>query len=223
MSTPDPLPRRSPSARVRRRQDATRQRLVAAASELVAADGVAALRLRAVAEAADVGFGSFYSYFGSKEELVDAVAAQAISILTESTIELLETIEDPAQAVSVAHRWFVHQAVDDAQLAWLIVHLDHSGAFLERAVDPFTRQLFVRGMAAGRFRELDIDVAINHGVSTTIGAMRAVLERHAPPASGQSSAELVLRALGVPFEEARALSRAALPAMTSRSPWRTAR
>lgn len=200
-----------PADRVQRRKDATRARLIAAATTLIAGDGVDSLRLRRITDEADIAGGAFYNYFSSKEELVEAVVGEAIAALTASTIRLLQAIEDPAEAVSVAHRWFVRQAVVDPRMAWLLVHLDRANTFVLEAVTPFSRDLLGGGIATGRFDDMDVDVAITHAVSTTIGAMRAVLEHDAPPESAQQSAELLLRAFGVAPAEARRIAQAPMP------------
>lgn len=57
--------------------DAVRGRLVDAAEAIVRDHGVNALRLDSVAEAAGLHRSSVYRYFGSKEELLTAVATQS--------------------------------------------------------------------------------------------------------------------------------------------------
>lgn len=57
--------------------EATRQRLVDAAEEIVRARGVAALRLDSVADAVGLHRSSVYRYFDSKEELVTSVVLRA--------------------------------------------------------------------------------------------------------------------------------------------------
>jgi AcrR family transcriptional regulator len=57
--------------------DAVRGRLVDAAEAIVRDNGVNALRLDSVAEAAGLHRSSVYRYFGSKEELLTAVVTQA--------------------------------------------------------------------------------------------------------------------------------------------------
>src|SRR5581483_11124334 len=60
-------------SRVARKRLQARSRLIEAASAVIAERGVEGLRLRELADRADVGFGSFYTHFASKEELVEAV------------------------------------------------------------------------------------------------------------------------------------------------------
>src|SRR3979490_2988344 len=59
-------------SRVARRKEQARQRLVRAAAQIIVSKGTEGLRLREIADLADVGFGSFYTHFDSKEELIAA-------------------------------------------------------------------------------------------------------------------------------------------------------
>src|SRR4030095_6692086 len=65
--------RRGTAGRVARRRLETRARLVRAARELMARKGVGATSIQEITEAADVGFGSFYNHFDSKETIPPAV------------------------------------------------------------------------------------------------------------------------------------------------------
>ncbi len=64
--------------RQERRRENTRASLVGAARELFAGKGVEATAIAEITEAGDVGFGSFYNYFDSKEETAEAVLEAAI-------------------------------------------------------------------------------------------------------------------------------------------------
>jgi len=75
-------PTRSPKAaevgtdrepRNARRKRETRERLLDAALRLMAERGMAGVTINEITEAADVGFGSFYNYFESKEAIYDAI------------------------------------------------------------------------------------------------------------------------------------------------------
>jgi AcrR family transcriptional regulator len=77
--------------------EATRQRLVDAAEEVVRDRGVAALRLDSVAEAVDLHRSSIYRYFDSKEELITAVVLQASLRVGGRVIERLGEDATPEQ------------------------------------------------------------------------------------------------------------------------------
>lgn len=85
----------------RPRHDAlTRQALLAAAEGLVAEGGLAALQLRAVAQIAGTTTRAVYSVFGSKDGLLDALAARAFELLDDA-LDRLPRTDDPADDLIV--------------------------------------------------------------------------------------------------------------------------
>jgi AcrR family transcriptional regulator len=204
--------KRSAPTRVQLRQERVLARLKQAASQVIAEKGVEGLRLRDVTEIADVGFGSFYSHFASKEQLVEAVVTDLVVNLADATIARTARLADPAEAASAAHRWFVRQAFEAPEFAWLVVHLDRADALFERAILPYAEELLRRGIEAGRFRVMDVRVTLTYVVGATFAVMRAVLEGRLGDDADVTSAEALLGALGLCEREAAEVARRALPA-----------
>lgn len=61
------------ATRVERRKEETRQRIVRAAFELFSAKGLEATTVAEISQAADIGKGTFFTYFPSKEAVFSAV------------------------------------------------------------------------------------------------------------------------------------------------------
>lgn len=78
----------STSARVQRRRDNQRQRIIQEAAARFADLGPDAVRLDQVADAADVSRGTLYSHFQTKEELLRAIMRPAL----EAAVDGLRTI-----------------------------------------------------------------------------------------------------------------------------------
>jgi AcrR family transcriptional regulator len=202
-------------SRVARKRDLARRRLISAAIELIAEKGVEGLRLREIADRADIGFGSFYNHFDSKEDLVEAVVAEHVGSLTEAIISYAAELEDPAETAAVAHRNFVRLAFEDRQLAWLLVHLDRADAILESASHPHLGPVLARGMQSGRFEGIEIDVAVSFIVGATVAVMRGILEGRLGAGSEIGSARTMLRACGLSDADALAVASRALPHRSS--------
>jgi AcrR family transcriptional regulator len=81
--------------RPREHREDTRDALRAAAERIVAGDGYGAFSVRAVAEEAGTTTRAVYSLFGSKDGLVDTLAASAFDFLY-TTIDALPETDDPA-------------------------------------------------------------------------------------------------------------------------------
>ncbi|CAM5680576.1 hypothetical protein SVIOM342S_03706 [Streptomyces violaceorubidus] len=89
-----------PSNRFERRRAETRQSLVRAARQILADTGDTGASIQAIAERADVGFGSFYNHFASKAELFDAAVVDALEEFGQAVDEHLRETEDPAELVA---------------------------------------------------------------------------------------------------------------------------
>src|SRR3954471_7520115 len=84
-----------PSDRRSRRKAETRTKLVEAAKTLVARQGVEGTRIQEITEEADVGFGSFYNYFSSKDELIEVVLAEVVAAQGAAINAATATLDDP--------------------------------------------------------------------------------------------------------------------------------
>ena len=62
----------TPTSRSERRRNRQRQRLIDAARQIIARKGLSGLTVQDVTEEADMAVGSFYTYFPSKEALLEA-------------------------------------------------------------------------------------------------------------------------------------------------------
>jgi AcrR family transcriptional regulator len=68
-----------------RKRKATRERMAAAAAQLVATDGLAGATVERIAEAADVGRATFFRYFSSKEDAVaEGIASQWLDFIVSA-------------------------------------------------------------------------------------------------------------------------------------------
>jgi len=98
--------------RPREHDEATREALRAEAERIVAEHGLAALSVRAVADAAHTTTRAVYSTFGSKEGLVDALAQTAFEFLDTEIAKLPETDDPVRDAVQVAITVFRRLALE---------------------------------------------------------------------------------------------------------------
>jgi AcrR family transcriptional regulator len=194
--------------RTDRRRVQTRRKLTAAARELIAESGVANLRVGEITERADVGRGSFYNHFESKEDVVAAVVRDSLEELATSVVAaVVDSADDAAVGASAADRRFLRLAYDDPAFARLLVQLGTADTLFIDAVRPYARDALERGIASGRFQVSNLDVVLTMLAASAIALIRSMLEGEAPPDADQHHAESVLRMLGVPPDEAREISR----------------
>jgi AcrR family transcriptional regulator len=217
---PGPSPRpdaalASRSDRHTRRREQTRAKLLAAARTLFARQGVDNTRINEITDEADVGFGSFYNHFDSKEAIVEAVLVETVAAQGAAIEALVAELADPAEVIAVAHRYFVRLARTDPDWGWLLVRLDVSHKVVPAALGPFAQRDLDRGIAARRLRVPDRNIAMLAIGGALLAVMHAVLEGQAPADADIHHAEGVLRMLGLGPDDAAHIARLPLPAVHS--------
>src|SRR5215212_10637460 len=98
MSEPD-----DPPNRLTRRKQRTRAALIKAAQGFIAA-GKLNVPVLEITQAADVGMGSFYNHFQSKEELFEAAVADVLDNHGALLDQLTGLIDDPAETFACSFR-----------------------------------------------------------------------------------------------------------------------
>jgi len=201
------------SDRRSRRREATRQKLIDAARQLFAGQGVESTRINEITERADVGFGSFYNHFDDKEAIVETVLSETVATQGAVIDAVSRKLDDPAEVIAVAHRYFVRLARDDPDWAWLLVRLDASHDIVLGALGPFAKRDLARGVKAGRLSVPDQRVALVGMGGALLAVMRAVLDGRAPKSADVSHAEGVLRLLGLSAAEATEVASRPFPSV----------
>src|ERR1700761_8089642 len=84
-----------------RRKRETRARLLDAALRLMAEKGMEGVAINEITEAADVGFGSFYNHFESKEAIYSTLVDNVFEEFADMLDRLAGGISDPAEVVAV--------------------------------------------------------------------------------------------------------------------------
>jgi AcrR family transcriptional regulator len=185
-----------------RRKAETRRRLVVAARTVFARQGIEVTRINEITEEADLGFGSFYNYFHSKDAIVEAVLEQVVGAAGAEVERLTAGLDDPAEIVAVAHRSLVERAATDEEWGWLLVRLDLSHDVMLSTLGGYAARDLRRGVAERRFRVPDQEVAVVAAGGALVGVMRAVLEGRANGDAAEAHAAGVLQLFGMSPEEA---------------------
>jgi AcrR family transcriptional regulator len=154
---------------------------------------------------ADIALGSFYNYFASKDELLEAVISESLSDLASATITEATEDTDPAEVVALANLRVIRMAYAEPDFARLIVNISHSESLFGAAVHPHARVAVERGIASRRFVVADVEVLLTAVIGGAFALIREILDgRHGPHAE-QAFARHVLASLGVRPDEAEAV------------------
>lgn len=204
-----PAPEGKALTRIERQRLRTQHSLMDAARSLIAAKGVAGVRIQDITEEADIALGGFYNYFSSKEELLEAVITESLSKLALATISDVDEDTDPAEVVALANLRVIRLAYDEPDFARLIVNIGHSEALFAEAVHPHARVAVERGVASGRFIVADIEVLLTAVIGGAFALIREILSGRHGAQADRAFAQHVLAALGVQASEAETIVRAA--------------
>ncbi|MGW3291361.1 TetR/AcrR family transcriptional regulator [Streptomyces sp. NPDC001002] len=202
-----------PRNRFERRRAETRQALVRAARQILAETGDTSASIQVIAERADVGFGSFYNHFESKTELFDAAVSDALEELGQTFDEHLQGIDDPAELVAAGFRLSARLADSRPEMMQILRHRGLGHIHSDSGLAPRALRDLEVGIASGRFTITDPTAA----VTVLGGSLLALLElRFARPdldgdEAASNQAELLLRMLGLPPEDAHDVARSPLP------------
>lgn len=207
-----------PTNRLDRRKARTRQALVDAAVRLIAEGRGDRASVQEITEAADIGFGSFYNHFESKEQLFEVASSTVLERWGQMIDRACAGISDPAEVFAVSLRISARLGWTHPEVAQFITGagLDLLGA--PGGLAPRALRDIQAGQATGQFTVRQADIALSAVAGGLIGLLR---ERQSDPARVPEStvdelAEACLRLLGLPPAKARRLARLSLPAT---EPW----
>ncbi len=194
-----------------RRKARTRGALLAAGQRLFGEQGFDATTVAEIAEDADVAIGSLYNYFATKDELLAALLEETLLAQLGRMQARRVGVEDPAEAISVAHRHFVRVAWEEPEWARLLVRLDVPYRVTDNVLSkPALRDLRA-GIDAGRFQVVDPPLSLRASGGALIAVMHAVLLGELGEQADCEHAEGVLRSFGLDPAEAAEIARRPMP------------
>ncbi|MEV6238517.1 TetR/AcrR family transcriptional regulator [Lentzea sp. NPDC051838] len=198
--------------RLERRKARTRAALVRAAQDFIAHGKLNAPILE-ITQSADVGMGSFYNHFESKEDLFHAALEDALDtfgqVLDSHTGDLDDTAHVFAQSFRLTGR--LHRRLPE--LSKVLLHNGFELTRSGRGLAPRARRDIDAALAAGRFTVADPEMAlvVVAGAVLALGQLLHAEPERDDAATTDQVAEDLLRMLGVPPDEARDISRRPLP------------
>ena len=198
--------------RLERRKAHTRAALVHAAQSFIAA-GNPNVPISEITQAADVGLGSFYNHFQSKEELFEAAVQEVMEALGSLLDRATAGIEDPAQVFAqsfrIVGRW--HRRNPDMSRVFLANGLALAGS--DRGLAPRALRDIDAGVRAGRFTPADPVLAftIIAGATLCLGQLLHEQPQRDDAEAVDQVAEDLLRLLGLTPKQAQRIARLPLP------------
>jgi AcrR family transcriptional regulator len=201
-----------PVNRLERRKQRTRSALIRAAQGFIAA-GKLNVPVLEITQAADVGMGSFYNHFDSKEELFEAAVAEVLDAHGALLDQLTHSIDDPAETFACSFRLtgrlFRRRPQESRILLANGLELIVSG----RGLAPRALRDIAAAVDAGRFHVDDprLSLAVAGGALMGLGKLLQDEPERDDAAAADRVTEDVLRLFGLPADEAHEICTRPLP------------
>ena len=198
--------------RLDRRKAQTRAALIRAAQTLIA-EGRTNVPILEITQAADVGMGSFYNHFETKEQLFEAAVEAVMDAYGELLDNLTADVEDPAEVFACSFRLTGRLNRREPELSRVLLNNALRLLSADNGLAPRARRDIAAAVEAGRFDVADLDVA----VTMAAGALLALgqLLQDQPDRDVEETTDRVtedlLRMFGVPRRQAHRICTLPLP------------
>jgi AcrR family transcriptional regulator len=195
----------------------TDQRISDAAIRLFVEKGTTQLTISELAQEANVARGTLYRNIGSIDDLFDRIIGELSADMHQRVSATFAGIDDSAARLAIGVRLWVRYAYENPTLGRFAVRFALSQESLRTMLTGPPMHDINAGVAAGRY---DIGPSSAESVTSlvlgaTVSAMWMVIEGHQTwREAGSSTAELLLRALGIQADEAHEISTTELPRLT---------
>lgn len=166
--------------RVARRQRRVREALVRAARIIMSEKGVDAATMLEIAGMADVGAGTIYNYFKSKDELAIAVLEEMMSNLGTRIEKVTNTFSDPAQVYAFGIRNVIETATQDVRWRQLLNRSEVISSAIFRQLGPFAIRDLRKATEAGRIPVNDPALIWRMTSHAIVGVSLAITNRELP-------------------------------------------
>lgn len=190
------------------------RRIYQAALRLFGEKGIQHVSVKELAENAGVARGTIYNHVESIEALFEDVAETLSAEMNQRLILSFRQLHDPDLRLAVGIRLYIKRAHDDPDWGLFVSRFGFHSTALRRLGASQPIQILMDGIQSNRYN-LNIDqlsACIAMLTSSVLGAMYLVRDGlRTWRDAGSDCAELVLRALGVPSQQARQLATTELP------------
>ena len=192
-------------SRGHRKRARTREQLVDAGMAMLAANTLGDASILELATAAGVSNGTFYNYFQTRDELVEAVAFRVSEQIAGQLREEFTGVDDPAARVVIAARTFMRRALQEPVFGWALLRLMGSMPTISEAIRQSVLLDIREGIEKGRFRVSSEAAALDLVLGTLMLGIRSLLEQRESVQHVAAIGEISLVGLGMPLDEARAV------------------
>jgi AcrR family transcriptional regulator len=198
-------------SRSERRKRRNRQALIEAGYHVMAQKGIDAATMSEISEVADVGAGTAYNYFASKDELAMCVMEQVMNRLAERIEAVTNNFPDPAQVYAFGIRNVMKAATTDQRWRWLLRRSEVISDAMYRVMGPYAIRDIRNAVAAGRYRVEDPQLAWRQATHAIVGFSLAVCDKNIMPDKIDEAVVNLLGMVGLDRDEAWEIAKRPCP------------
>lgn len=202
-----------PAGRVARRRQRNLEALIAAGQAVMGEKGIDAATMQEIAERADVGAGTVYGYFKSKDELAIAVLESLMYDLATRIEKVTDTFSDPGQVYAFGVHTVIEAATGDVRWKQLLNRSEVIADAMYRQMGPFAMRDLEKATRAGRFRVEDANVTFRMATHAIIGVALSITNGDLPASAAEEALIGILCMTGIGRDEAIELARRERPAL----------
>jgi AcrR family transcriptional regulator len=193
------------SAVNRDKRERTKALLMDAAVTAFAKNGLEGTAVSEITSIAKVANGTFYYHFRDKDELVDAVAHAIAASLVDQVDQAIRHVANGAERVALATQYFLRLAAAEPEWGHLVAEaMTNTGEFRNQISRGIRKDVRI-GIEQGYF-DVEFSELLLTSLLAVVGtALREILQDPSNEQFPKSTAEMILRVLGVSPKEARAL------------------
>jgi len=169
--------------------------------------------IQEITEEADIGFGSFYNHFDSKEQLFATASEEVLERWGQLIDRASVGITDPAELFAVGTRITGRLGWTHPEIAGFLAGAGLDVLDIPIGLAPRALRDIEAGKAVGRFTVSDAEIVLSAAAGGMLGLFR-MRQRHperVTEATVDQLTEAELRLLGVPADEAARLVALPLP------------
>lgn len=208
-------------SRAERRRRRNKQALIEAAYAVISSKGIDAATIQEIAGEADVGLGTIYNYFDSKDELVVAMMNQVMDHMAQRIQMVTDTFDDPARVFAYGVRTVMDAATTDPRWRWLIMRPEVMAVAMFRCFAPYAVRDIEIAVKAGRYHVEDAELTWQQAAWAIVGVSIAVREERLSSDKLTNAVVNLLRMVGVDPEEALKIAQAENPPLPKESLFRS--
>jgi AcrR family transcriptional regulator len=185
--------------------------LVQAGYTVMSERGIDQATMQEIAALADVGAGTVYSYFKSKDELAIAVLERLMHDLALRIEAVTNTFTDPAQVYAFGIRTVIEAATTDLRWKQLLYRSEVMADAIHRMMGPFAVRDLETATKAGRFKVSNASLTFKMAAHAIVGSCLAITQGNFPPESVEDIVVNILCMTGIGFMEAQELAKRPRP------------